>query len=502
MHYLYGSISIPFFFNHIAIPAMKHLNKLAFILLLTVMTAIAAPVTGLPGPGNPLYTLYPPLNFVGAMVECSSYLHWDKPQLPNGTVPAGLVGYYLYRDGVMRHYFPSGDSLSFYDYGIDYGAYIYTITANYDLTAYGVPGQFGESPTGGGVSMTQNCDVTLPFYEPWDMGTFSFQNWHFQPNQGNWNMDVTQGNPLPAAVFRGLPAVEDYDVTMESLPMPATPWICAAIYLEFDYKLADISADGTQKLVAMYYVDNTWFPALEITNLGTTGWIHEKVNISQVSGKRFRLGFKAKGTFTDKISSWSVDNIKVTPVCKGPAGSGFTKTGNTIHLTWQHPPCDSLQGVTGYNVYRTSEYGVPPYTKLNLAPVTGLEYTDVVTSSIPNGLFRYYITDLQKDLPSNTILCEAAGDTLVVDFSLGVETIGNSAIRIYLNASNNLIVVKSDTPVESCEVFNILGHTELTLAPEKRSEFTIPVTGLKNGVYLVKIKNASGNVVRKVSLMH
>ncbi|MCX6305273.1 MAG: T9SS type A sorting domain-containing protein [Bacteroidetes bacterium] len=481
---------------------MKQNYNMPFIVFMMIMATISGPSRGqATRPDNNLYTLYPPLNFAGSMVECSSYLHWQKPQLPGGNTPAGLAGYYLYRDGALCHYISGSDTLNFYDYDIEYGIHAYTITANYDLTTYGVPGQFGESPPAGPISMIQNCDITLPFYELWDAGTFAFQNWRFVPGQGNWSMDVTQGNPLPAVVFTGIPATEDYEVTMMTPSMPGGPWICATMYFEFDYKLADISADGTQKMVVEYFIDNTWFQATELTNQGSTGWIHEKLNISQVIGKRFKVGFKAKGTLSNKISSWAIDNIKISPVCKGPAGCSFTRTGNVVQLSWQHPLCDSLQVVNGYNVYRTSEYGTPPYTKLNTSVITGLSYTDVVTSAIPNGIFRYYVTDLQKaPPPDNTVLCEAAGDTLVVDFSLGIDVQGTPGLLIYLNQATGRVVVKSNSPVESCEIFNILGRTRLTFSPEKRTEFTIPAAGLENGVYMVRIKNANGNFVRKVAV--
>ena len=96
---------------------MKYTLKLAFMLLLTAFTGINCSSQGQAmNPGNTVYTLYSPLNFTGTAVECNSYLTWQKPQLPDGTTPAGLAGYYIYRDGIKI-----GESIaaSFDDEGLD-----------------------------------------------------------------------------------------------------------------------------------------------------------------------------------------------------------------------------------------------------------------------------------------------------------------------------------------------------------------------------------------------
>ena len=159
-----------------------------------------------------------------------------------------------------------------------------------------------------------NIGQPLPFYEPWDTGTFSFQDWTFIPTQGNWTMNTSQGNPAPAVFFTGTSAVQDYQFTMQSSAQHGEPWICANIYLEFDYKLTDVASGGTEKLIAEFFVDNAWYHAIEVKNEGSTGWVHQKIDISEVGGKWFRIGFLATGLNSANITSWAVDNIRVTPV--------------------------------------------------------------------------------------------------------------------------------------------------------------------------------------------
>ena len=69
------------------------------------------------------------------------------------------------------------DQLSWYDYNLEPGNYSYTVTAKYDLSEYGFPGQFDESFPAGPILVIINFGKPLPFYEPWDAGTFSFNTW-------------------------------------------------------------------------------------------------------------------------------------------------------------------------------------------------------------------------------------------------------------------------------------------------------------------------------------
>jgi len=54
------------------------------------------------------------------------------------------------------------------DLDIWYGVYSYTLTANYDLTSYGSPGQYGTSPPAGPVDIDFSCSCPLPMVENWD----------------------------------------------------------------------------------------------------------------------------------------------------------------------------------------------------------------------------------------------------------------------------------------------------------------------------------------------
>jgi hypothetical protein len=480
---------------------MNPIKKPAFLLLLTVLAGVTGLLYGqVMPPAKSLYTLYPPLNPGGNAGECFIYLNWQKPQMPSGATPAGLVGYYIYRDGIIIHYNDNPDLLTCVDFDLLSGTYAYTVTANYDLTTYGFPGQFGESPPAGPVNITIICDFPFPFDESWDIGMFA-NSWQFNPSQSNWAISTSQGNPAPTALFNGTPGIQDYEVRLESHSLFGKPWVCANMYLEFDYKLTDVVAGGTEKLTAEYNIDNTWYPVFEITNQGLTGWVHQKIDISQVCGKNFKIGFRVSGVNSVNITSWSVDNIQAYAECKGPTGCDFTKSGNIIHLFWQPPQCDSLQVVAGYNVYR-NECNGPIWAKMNGQLILGLNFFDSIPASHPCTQFRYLVAAAHKELSTNSFMCEGYCDTLAVDLLQGIGSSGKPGALIFPNPASDYIRVKSDSHVGLCELLNCMGQNIMSIPAGKQTEITIPISGLSNGIYLVRIKNAAGNFIKKVSVIH
>lgn len=480
---------------------MKPFIYLFFTMLMLASAGLQATAGGIPHQGSRSgYTLYPPQNLAGSAVECSSYLYWQLPQQPGGTTPPGLVGYYIYRNGIQYFYIPDGATVTYYDYMVAYETYTYSVTTRYDLTAYGQPGQFGESAPAGPVTISINCDIVLPFQEYWDQGTFAFNNWQFTPTQSNWSVSTSLGNPPPAAIFSGLPVNMNCSSSMYTPALPGLPWNCGNMYLEFDYKLDDIAATGTEQLSALYKIDNDWIPVFQVTNNGSTGWIHQKIDISMVNGTYFRIAFKAGGAISANISAWFVDNIVVSHECAGPTACGYSQSANTIMLSWQPPECDSLQYIFGYNIYRTLEPNIQPLTKLNTSPVTATIYHDVLPTSYPSGQFLYLITDIQRDPITLEFLCEAPCDTLHVEYITGIDKHPPEHIAIYPNPAFDIVSVDSDVPVEQFQICDIQGTTVLSGKAVHQSQFAIPVRDLKAGMYLLTLKTSGETRIVKLAV--
>lgn len=286
--------------------------------------------------------LWPPTELNAEILENTVYLSWHEPTMPSDSgpvMPEGVKGYDIYRNGSFLVYLPGNDNLSFYDVNLEPGNYSYTVAALYDLTAYGHPGHEDQSMPAGPVSVMIHYGRLLPFNEPWNQGSFTYNEWRFNGQQGNWAISQDVGNPPPSAIFSGLPEHSAYSFALESPVLDATPNNCAKIWMDFDLKLMDKSASGNEKLTAEVFYNNTWHQKAQFSNSGNIEWMTQHIDISVVKGRGFRLRFIASGDNSDNISTWLVDNIAVYAVCLPPTDPYGEAWGYDIHLSWSPPQC-------------------------------------------------------------------------------------------------------------------------------------------------------------------
>jgi hypothetical protein len=286
--------------------------------------------------------LYPVRNLHGDPVENVAFIAWDKPQALYDTLlitPPGLIGYRVYRDDSLIAQINHVDTLSFYDTFLEPGFYHYGVSAIYDLTSYGYPGQIGESLPAGPLDITISYGRELPFFESWNKGTFSYNDWRFTPAQGNWVIDNNEGIPSPAASFRWQPPRVNYSYALESPSFNGVPFTCAAIWLDFDLKLSDRNATETETMIVEAYYNHQWHNKAEIKNSGNLPWTNYHIDISPARGKGFRVRFRAAGQNSSEIFSWSVDNINIYPVCYPAVGLSALPAGNAVNLSWNPPAC-------------------------------------------------------------------------------------------------------------------------------------------------------------------
>jgi hypothetical protein len=635
-----------------------------------------------------------------------------------GGTPVGLVGYNIYRGGSFIHYNPHPDSITYYDYNLFPGTYKYDVKAKYDLTTYGFPGQFGESltNTAGEKTVTLACGRPLPFYEPWDAGTFAFNSW---ASTGHWSVNTGIGNTAPSADFTWSPAMANYSQAITSPVIDASPWTCAKIWLDFDYKLIDHNNTGKEKLTIDIFYGGSWHQKLEVTNNGSTNWIPKHIDISVVKGKSFMVRFVANGVNSADMLHWYVDNVHAYGVCTPATALHAVQSHETTTLTWTAPLCvtsvptqlkklfqwsgtpdngyfqaynnaygvvydlatypdaalnkidfhhaswgtngiwqynihivdwttfaelatvgpltttgddkwennvllgnvagvggkmigimleplsnsptdaypcfsadnvgpdgvsvfgtlpnysafaasaigDFLQNlyieipaddkmelvqprkvnvselqtlaatrvagntvtssylmtnqqvitanatvsesdssvVTGYNVYRTGGNGLPPYAKLNAAPVTGTTYVDTYVAPLPaNGsTFKYYVTVLYKNSADNQILCEPSTDTIMVPYwPVGQNELTNGQIMIYPNPATEVVNIKSDYTITAIEVMNFVGQTVYTSKVVDAKTAKLNVVAYTPGVYFVKVSTTEGMRTVKITVTH
>ena len=478
--------------------------KKIYRLLARVIVMLIA-VAGMSSHAAPNYTLFPPTNLHVIPIEvCTAYLTWDKPLDNGGLPPAGLLGYKIYRNGALVGTLHSPDSLSYYDYIDDAGGFHDSVTAWYDLTSYGYPGQYGESD-GPGYYIWISCGGGMPFFEPWDIASFTYQKWRFEPSQGNWVMNTAEGNPIPAAAFSGSPQVTNYSYLLRSFLLSVASYSCANVYFEFDAKSVIINPTAQEKLIPEVYYDSIWHPLDSLVNNGSTAWLHYSRNITGGAGKSIRVGFLAKGLNSSDIDNWEIDNIHVYSVCFAPTGFNLNRNGNTIHLAWSDPcpgkkanpdvPGGSI--LIGYNIYRTDSSGIVPFHQINSSLVAGITYDDVLP--LVNGNYCYYVTAVYKDTMDLTpVLCEPASDTLCLTYTSGIADQSPGGVNIYPNPVTDVLKISSDQAISSVEILDFVGVSIYNMTGLDLQTISIPIKDQPAGIYIIKIRIGDRTVVRKV----
>lgn len=291
--------------------------------------------------------LPPPVNFQGSGIEDAAYLTWNKPANKkkvltslNNLDPPGLSGYILFKDGAFLDSIKNVDTLYYYDLGLYPGTYNYKVASYYDLTTYGYPGQFAQSYPAGPVSVDITYGRHLPFLETWDQGSFSYNNWVFEPDAGNWSVSNTFGNPIPSAQFSADPPRTNYSYSLISPVLNASTVSCANIWLNFDYSLLSINNTANEKMIVEAFYNNVWHWIAEYSNTGSKSWISSHLDITPVKGKAFRIRFRAAGANSADIANWNIDNINVYGVCKPPVHLLADSSGTDVLLTWSPPVCE------------------------------------------------------------------------------------------------------------------------------------------------------------------
>jgi len=286
--------------------------------------------------------LYPVRNLHGTPIENVAFIAWNKPNAgPDSvvTIPPGLIGYTVYRDDSVIAQITNTDTLSFYDLNLEPGIYHYGVAAKYNLASYGFPGQTAESNPAGPLDININFGRSLPFFESWDYGTFAYNEWRFTPAQGNWIINPAEGIPQPAAGFKWQPPQVNYSYALESPAFNGVPYSCAAIWLDFDLKLASRNSTGAEKMIVEAYYNHEWHKKAEIRNSGSIPWTNYHIDISAVRGKGFRIRFRATGENSSDIINWYIDNINVYPICYPAVNTAARSQGGGVRLTWSPPAC-------------------------------------------------------------------------------------------------------------------------------------------------------------------
>ncbi len=263
----------------------------------------------------------------------------------SGVVPDGLISFNVYRDSDSIANVPyngesTDDTIIYVDNNLMPGTYLYDVSALYDLSTFGFPGQTGESAWEGTDTVNVVWGMNLPFFEDWAQGNFDFNMW--TTGSSNWGINSQVGNDAPSAEFSWDPQLQnDYSSALVSAPMNANMLSEGKIWLDYDVKLDSRNNTGDEKLLIEVYDGQDWTQVAELTNAnGSFGFAdgHNHIDITNhAMGRVFQVRFNAVGQNSFNIISWFVDNISIYRECAAP-------TDLTGEYHWENPIPDSNWG--------------------------------------------------------------------------------------------------------------------------------------------------------------
>ncbi len=157
----------------------------------------------------------------------------------------------------------------------------------------------------------------LPFREPWDSCSFTFQHWSFDTVQGLWNVSESEGNPVPCASFGGEPPMTGYECRLVSNRMDVSGRN-GNLYLDLDLKLDPVNPTGSEILDIEIWNGREWALCGSFHNLEGKGWEDWHYDATDVvHGNITQVRLTARGTNSADIGTWYVDNISLETGVKG-----------------------------------------------------------------------------------------------------------------------------------------------------------------------------------------
>ena len=463
---------------------------LFFVLILSVILKLSAQDT---------LNLFPPINFQVVMPPNTDYAHltWNAPvDSTMGEIPQGVVGYNIYRDGEVLTSIDHPVT-EYFDLNLFNPTNTYQVSAVYDLTFYGFPGETGESTYAGPLTIYLNTAHLLPFSENFTTGLFETNQWTPDGTywgDNSWKIAGQAGMPAPGAYFTYHIPRTAYSRTLTSWWFDGRGYIDGQILMDFDLKKEIMNSTQTEFLFVDVFNGTEWIQVKEFTNDANSDWQTYTINITDGAfGHLSRIRFRAEGESTANIKYWTIDNIKIYRNCE-PAKelyAGFIYPGLPciVLCEWEYTepsPDETTRNLLHFNVYRED-------TSFNYIGSTSNQfYYDTLTHYSYE--YCYYVTAVYDD-------CESDFDNFYcfwswIDCSIGVDKLELNQAQLYPNPASSLVTVEVNQPVSEFRVYNLQGNQIGSgLIPDRST--ILDVSRYLPGIYLIKFIGRDGSVFGK-----
>lgn len=445
------------------------------------------------------HELFKPENFKGIEDNGSLRFTWSPPSgsweksHSKYSFPDALKAYILrFESGDISLSFDINDPLdtSFSMQRLTCDTIYVSLTAVYDLSGYEIPPEIFESQSAGPLVFNAFGPISYEFSEDWSSMNYYRNCW---THEGIGMALVSdQGNPGPAFVFQNID--EPYQAFLTSYPILIPQTSDGNLALEFDLKLISNGESGHEQLEFQVLSDgsNDWIMVQGVSNLfGNIDWMHFSVDLGRFVETplfHFRLKFAGYG---GEFTYWTIDNIQVHNVCRGPQILNAIKTSeDMIRLNWMltRPQPDARE-FANYRLYR--DYNDTEYQLL--AETADTSYIDTLTYG---GKYCYRVTAVYDD---QGIICESpVSDSACITSVLGIpDNIQNNRVVCYPNPANDYVMIKSEEEIRLITLYNSMGIIVKTINNPGLS-YKLDLNGISSGIYLIRIDLNKSVFLKKI----
>jgi hypothetical protein len=439
------------------------------------------------------YPLFPPENLSGYEENDSLYLYWSPPSdnwigKPTN-YPDALAGYklsyltlYNYNEVEIFIDGPVDTALAIHRLNCDSTSI--TVTAVYDISSYGYPGELVESGPCGPLGFPAYDPIAGEFTEDWSSLDFFAQCW----TADDLFMSVSPDQGVPGGGFVYIsPDIAGYTTSLTSHPLHIEQSPDWQTILEFDLRLTSNYWSGDEFLEIQVFPEgiSQWSTIHAINNsLGSIPWQNFTFNLGDFFAEddfRLRFLFTSNG---NESANWYLDNIRVHPFCRGPATITATmQSTSRVLLSWEDAFTEGQpKTLDSYRLYRNHDgSGYEMITE-----TTSASFMDDLETG---GQYCYYV--LARYLDNGTICESSASDSACITVFLGVEEDDAPGVRIFPNPASDIINVLTETDGMHLEIYNPIGGKILEY-DSREKQTRIDVSEFHAGVYYLIIQTKEG----------
>ena len=358
---------------------------------------------------------------------------------------------------------------------------------------------------------------TVIFEENWSSGSFSTNNWTFEPSVGNWHINNFQGYPHPCAQFSWSPPKTNYSFSLISRNIDLGSNQNDKLLI-FDLLYDEWLSTGDEYMNVYLYSQDTWFLVDSFSNNGDIPWTTYTYDITpHAQGETIKLRFEAQGAATVDIDFWRLDNIKVLEAEAILLPEITISSDSLFHYLpfagaggeWQVEVGNSGQAPLLFNIYVTyplknesfaSNTGwivLPEQINYNLHADSSISLSfGIQSQQLTHGIHHAAIVFESNDPDHSVISIPVTVDVGTLNFD---ET-ADISISIYSPPLSGRVYIIGNKKCDRITFRNLLGQVVYEVSPANGS-VDFDISNLKTGVYLVELSIENGKKLgRKIAV--